>query len=108
MTFHLPDAFDGNEIVPGPRITYELKLAPGEQMNGDDDNGNGLIDEGQLIRYDPEEPEGNPICHGIDLAASRFELNGTAVDVTLAVSGFLPHDKSPHTTVRSLKICPRN
>ncbi len=52
LDFQRPVAWTGGAIVWGPTVRFALELAPGELDNGIDDNGNGLIDEGVLVRIE--------------------------------------------------------
>lgn len=56
LEFQRPaDSIDG-AIVWGPVTRYAFELMRGELDNGLDDNGNGLVDEGSLVRV--EDPGG--------------------------------------------------
>lgn len=56
LEFQRPvDSIDG-AIVWGPVTRYAFELMPGELDNNLDDNGNGLVDEGSLVRI--EDPGG--------------------------------------------------
>ncbi len=52
LDFQRPVAWAGGAIVWGPTVRFVMELAPGEIDNGVDDNGNGLIDEGVLVRIE--------------------------------------------------------
>lgn len=58
LEFQRPaDSIDGH-IVWGPVTRYAFELMSGELDNGLDDNGNGLVDEGSLVRIeDPDGPD---------------------------------------------------
>jgi type II secretory pathway pseudopilin PulG len=54
LQFRTIAGFDttANAPVWSGLITYRWELAPGERDNGIDDDGNGLVDEGRLVRLD--------------------------------------------------------
>lgn len=52
IEFRTPESTAGKTIIWGPRLRYRVELAPLELNNGVDDNGNGLIDEGVLVRIE--------------------------------------------------------
>ncbi len=47
----LVDLTAAGEPVWGPQERIELQMAPGEVLNGSDDNGDGLVDEGRLVWF---------------------------------------------------------
>jgi hypothetical protein len=50
ITFQRATGFDGSSVLWGPQETLEWRVSPGEiPDNGVDDNGDGLVDEGQII-----------------------------------------------------------
>jgi hypothetical protein len=108
LRFSLPDEFDGTGITPGPTITYAFQLEGTEQPNGRDDNGNGLIDEGRIVRQDESSGQSVSIASGIDLAASDFAWAGTGVAVTVTTSGVAYSDSQPFKVSRTVTIHARN
>lgn len=52
ISFQKPAGWKSGMIEWGPRIRYEVQLSPGELDNGVDDDGNGLVDEGMLVRIE--------------------------------------------------------
>ena len=108
LTLTLPDGFDGTNVVPGAQVRFELEMATGEQQNGADDNGNGLVDEGQLQRRDLGTGEVVSICQDLDLSQSRFEFSGASVVVTVATAGRSGHGTNVHVLARSATVTPRN
>jgi hypothetical protein len=62
---------NGKTPVWGPRILYRVEPAPMELNNGVDDNSNGLIDEGVLVRI---EDFGGPDERRVVLARGVSEL----------------------------------
>jgi type II secretory pathway pseudopilin PulG len=56
VTFQEVTGFNGSVVELGPVTTLRFELAPDETLNGADDNGNGLADEGFLVLT----PDGAP------------------------------------------------
>lgn len=110
VTVTLADGFDGVNLIPGPRIRFEVGIVADEQPNGVDDNGNGLADEGELRRVDVATSAVQTICQGLDLAQSSFQQNGASIIVTIANAGRMARnqDGTPHVLTRSLTVTPRN
>ena len=50
LSFQRVTGFTGGALVYGPVIQYSWVLDPAETDNGVDDDGDGLVDEGRLIR----------------------------------------------------------
>jgi hypothetical protein len=68
----------------GP-LVYQFTLSPGELDNGLDDNGNGLIDEGQVDRI--EGGVTTVIATGIPEGGLAFTRNGERIRIDLALEG---------------------
>jgi len=100
--------FDGTAVIAGPAITCQFQLTSGETANGQDDDGNGLIDEGELVRTDSGTGAQIVITGGIDLVNSGFVLTGTGVTVTVASVGSLDRRYGTYTVTRSSTMFPRN
>jgi Tfp pilus assembly protein PilW len=108
LSFAAPLAFNGVGLVPGPTITYRFEIASQESLNGQDDNNNGLVDEGQLARTNELTGETAVVAGGISLQDSLFQTDGSGVNVTLANMGMLADRKSSLKVSRSLTAHPRN
>ena len=55
VEFALVEGWNGASADYGPLIRYQFEYMPGELDNGLDDNGNGLVDEGRIVRIlDPD------------------------------------------------------
>ncbi len=52
VEFSTPAGTAGKTIIWGPRMRYRVELAPMELNNGVDDNSDGLVDEGVLVRIE--------------------------------------------------------
>ena len=86
--------FNGTAAVAGANIRFFFSVAPGETLNGADDDGDGLIDEGTLIRRDESTGVQTTVCGNINVAGSSFALNGTGVMITVASFGTIPGGNS--------------
>ncbi len=74
ITFNKAIAFDGDNIVWSPAITYDLAPALGETTNGVDDNGNNLVDECYLRRT--EDQTAPPAWTGYELGQPLQTFGG--------------------------------
>lgn len=108
LQFTLPDSYDGSVILPGPTIRYDLQLSPEEVANAADDNGNGLVDEGRVVRTNVTTGEVTPLCENLDPAQSSFNWDGTTVTLTIANVGNLSSVNTVFGITRSLAMVPRN
>jgi type II secretory pathway pseudopilin PulG len=52
IAFQLPVGEQGTAVVWSDPVRYAVELAPGEILNGADDNGDGLVDDGVLVRIE--------------------------------------------------------
>ncbi len=67
LTYHLPTGFAGT-VLWGPDIELALEYEPGELDDDVDNDGDGLIDEGQLVRtYAPGSADERRVvlCRGV-------------------------------------------
>jgi hypothetical protein len=108
LTFTLPDSFDGVAVVPGDTIRYDLQLSPEELANAADDNGNGLVDEGRVLRTNVTTGEIVALCENLDPSQSLFSWDGTTVTLTIANVGSLSSINTVFGITRSLAMVPRN
>ena len=99
---------DGTGPLAGPVVRYEIRLAPGEVANGADDNGNGLADEGALVRVDPTTGEEVVLLGGLDTALSSFGANGGGVVISLATYGKTRGAQNLTEVRRSITVYPRS
>lgn len=102
-----PAGFDGASIVPGVRIRFELRPAPGESVNGLDDNGDGLVDEGELIQRDVATGAESLLSRGIDLDASSFSQTSSGFRITLTNFGG-GNGGTPFRISKTVTVYPRN
>jgi hypothetical protein len=108
LQFNLPGGFDGDLPTVGDAVQYEIQLLPGESANGADDNGNGLVDEAQLLRRNSTTGEAVVLSGEIDYTESSFSRNGDAATITIATVGTLPDRESSFSLSRSLTVYARN
>lgn len=50
LSFQMNSGFSGGKVTYGPAITYAFAYEPGELDNGKDDNNDGRVDEGRIVR----------------------------------------------------------
>lgn len=108
LTFSLANGFDGTAVVVGDSIEYSFELATGESANGLDDNGNGLADEGVLVRRNLTALEEAAVCGGVDISASGFAVSGIAVTVNLTSVAIAQRANSDFTVAGSVAVYPYN
>ncbi len=68
----------------GP-IVYAFALVPGEAENGLDDNGDGLVDEGQIVRI--ENDVATVVSTGVRDGGLSFTRTGERVRIDLTLTG---------------------
>ncbi len=107
LVLTVPGGFDGTSILPGDTFRFELRLVPGETYNGLDDNGNGLVDEGELVRTNVSTGQELLLSRGIDLNGSGFAQSGTGFRITVANFGS-GQAGTPLRVSKSVTVYPRN
>jgi len=108
LTFTSAAGFDGTSAIHGPVITFTLQAAAGETVNGADDDGDQLIDDGELVRTNLATGEAVTISGGIDLANSTFALSGTGVTLSIGSFGSLDRRFGTYSALKSVTVFPRN
>jgi type II secretory pathway pseudopilin PulG len=106
IAFTAAAGFDGTSVVPGETVTFTFELANGEALNGVDDNGNGMADEGQLRRSDSTGTS-HLICGGIDVQNSGFAVNGIGITITVSSYGAM-RTGAPFSLTKTTSVFPRN
>lgn len=83
LTFQRNVGYAGGVIAYGPAVTYAFVTETGEYPNGTDDNGDGRIDEGRLVRTENNEA----VTLSRDLAAGgiAFTRVGNAMQIVLVL-----------------------
>lgn len=78
IEFQRPVGEDGAAVVWSDPVRYTVELAPGELLNGLDDDDNGLIDDGVLVRTEnPGADERRTIlARGVGRLLEGEDLNG--------------------------------
>lgn len=108
VQFTTHGGFDGTGPVPGPVISYEIRLSPKESLNDIDDDGNGLIDEGLLLRVDKASGQEVVLLAGLHAGKSHFLENAGGVDIALTTVGRTHHSKHIASVERSVTVFPRS
>jgi hypothetical protein len=83
LTFQKCAGYAGGAIQWGNAITYAFQYDTGEVDDGVDNNGNGLIDEGIIVRT--ENGQSITIAHWVREGGLLFTLNGDILTVQLAL-----------------------
>jgi type II secretory pathway pseudopilin PulG len=108
LQFTSNGGFNGTAPVPGAVLRYEIRLATGETANGVDDNHNGLIDEGALVRMNLSTGEETIITGIVDTAASSFVATGNGITVNMATFGRTAGTTAVCDARCSVTMFPRN
>lgn len=105
LTFRRNISFQNGAITYGDPVTCAFQYAPGETDNGLDDNGDGRVDEGMLVRTEG----GAPVELSLDLVENgiTFTQNGRVVTVTLSLQR-LDWKREPVTYTRQVSFQVRN
>jgi prepilin-type N-terminal cleavage/methylation domain-containing protein len=82
--------YSGGSALLGPQVTVRFQLAPGEVLNGSDDNADGRADEG-VVTY--QEGAGTEVPIAGHVLGLRF--NPTTAGISFAVDiGILDRDRT--------------
>lgn len=100
--------FNGVTVVPGPIIEYRLVPSAGETINGVDDDKDGLVDDGELVRANLSTGETYAVAGMVDLGVFGFEVAGEGVAITLGSFGKYADGKSTFAVQYRLTTYPRN
>lgn len=67
VTFRPLLGLNVDEPIWGPEERIELQMAPGEVLNGQDSNGNGLVDDGRIVWFPDASNTGRAVvlCTGV-------------------------------------------
>jgi Tfp pilus assembly protein PilW len=106
VSFVAAAGFDGAATIAGPTVTFTFELAAGETLNGVDDNGNGLPDEGRLRRTDTSGGD-VVICGDVDVQNSSFTVNGPGITIHVTTYGPM-RTGNPFRVTKTLDVFPRN
>jgi type II secretory pathway pseudopilin PulG len=106
LSFLSTAGFDGAATISGPTVTFTFELAAGESLNGADDNGNGLPDEGDIRRTDSGGGD-VVICGDVDVQNSGFTVNDDGVTIAITTYGSM-RTGNPFRVTKSLSVFPRN
>lgn len=108
LSFASTAGFDGTVPVAGPGVRFLFRAAAGETWNGADDNGDGTVDEGELVRSDLSTGVDTIVSSAVDLNGSGFVENGAGVTINLASTGSLDRRFGSFSVSNSLTVYPRN
>jgi type II secretory pathway pseudopilin PulG len=108
LAFTSHGGFDGAKALAGPMIRYEIRAEAAETLNGTDDDGDGLVDEGLLARVDGSSGETVVILGGLDAGQSTF--TGTAAGVDIAITTVGRTHRTAHIAAvrRTATVVPRS
>jgi hypothetical protein len=84
LTYQRAQGYESGNIVWGPQARIEWRLEPGEIDDGRDNDGDGLIDEGEIVWTErPDTPDAHSVvwCTGVAKlaegeSANLFDDNG--------------------------------
>jgi hypothetical protein len=100
--------FDGANVIPGSWILWYLRMTPGEWWDGTDNNGNGLVDEGEIVRLDYNDYSWTVVSSGIDINQTGFGINGDGILATVTNMGTMRGGGAPYRVSKSVTVFPRN
>lgn len=96
LTFQKNLGWSGGSILWGPPITYRFEYDPGEVNDGLDNNGNGVADEGVLVRV--EGARRRILCKWVREGGVQFALSGD--DLTIRIEA-IRRDRNRRTQASS-------
>ncbi len=108
LTFTPPNGFDGTAAIAGQQVQFQFRPRSGETMNGADDNQNGIVDEGELVRRDMVTGTEVVVATGFNLATSGFAMSGSTITITIESLASVDRRYGTVTVSNSLSISPRN
>jgi type II secretory pathway pseudopilin PulG len=108
LQFTSNGGFNGTTAIAGPVIRYEIRIDAKETVNGKDDNGNGLSDEGTLVRIDKSSGQEVVLTNTVKTSASSFAANGQGATINLTTFGTTAKAKEETAITRSISLVPRN
>jgi len=108
LQFTPTTGFNGTAVTTGQPVRYDIRLSPGESANGADDNGNGLIDEGLLVRVDTGTGQEVVLTNTIQYSLSSFTASGTGVRISMDTTGRARGATSPTDVQRAITVLPNN
>ena len=107
VQFSPPGGFDGTRALAAPVASFALRYSPGEYYNGRDDNGNGLVDDGELVRTETSTGQQQVIAAGIDVNGSGFAQGTAGLTMTLRSLGTMGAEDTFGVS-KSMTVFPRN
>lgn len=108
LRFTQHGGFNGSTSIAGDILRYELQADPDDPENGSDDNDNGIIDEGILVRVNETTGETVTLTASLDLGSCSFVANGTGVTVTITTIGTTATAPTSTRKITALSLTPLN
>ena len=85
VTFNKVTGYSLGAVQLGPAHKFELQMSSGETLNGSDDNGDGLVDEGVVVFT----MDGEATTIADNVLSLSFTGTGTAIEYTVEVGAVL-------------------
>lgn len=85
ITFQTNSGFSGGAVQWSTPIVYRFELESGELQNGKDDNKNGLVDEGRVVRI--QDGKSVTITDDVMFSGLSFNLVGNNLEIMLIMIG---------------------
>ena len=105
LTFQMASGYANGQVVYAAPITYAFQYAIGEVDNGIDDNRDGRIDEGQVVRTE----NGQSVTLSLDLAENGITFTRNSNTVSIVITLERLDDKGNLVTyTRALTVQVRN
>jgi hypothetical protein len=111
LVLTLSAGYDGWNVIPGDAVEYRLDLSAEEAaggFDGDDDDGDGLADDGVLIRRNLTSGAQAVLSGGVDLSASTFARSGSAVMIQMTHFGGAAASGSAFSVTSAMVAHPEN
>ena len=108
LQFIKQKGYDGTGPIPGSTISYEIRLDAKETLNGKDEDKDGLIDEGRLVRVDKTLNKETVLMETLNCAGSSFAANGTKFTITLTSAGAVKGKTTTGSVQLSATVTPMN
>lgn len=85
ITFQVNSGLLGGAVLWSTPIVYRFEFESGELQNGQDDNGNGLVDEGKVVRV--QNGASVTITDDVMFTGLSFNLVGNRLEIQLVLVG---------------------
>ena len=108
LSFTRHGGFDGTATIPGDLLRYEFQPSPDDAVNGTDDDGDGIVDEGVLVRFNDTTLEVQTLASSLDMTSCTFTPSGNGAVVTLSTIGRGGAAPTSTRMSRTLVLTPMN